>query len=141
MRISSLGNVDTRGSNTVYPRQTTKYLLTAIGINGYSISRSINITVTQAVVSSTSNNTNSTNNTTKNTVTNNSTNTTKNVTESSDNQTSALASNALFGSNGFLPSSLFGWLFFAVLILLAVVLWRKLYVSDEDKHHSTLKHA
>ena len=51
-----------------------------------------------------------------------------------------LAAGAIFGSNAFMPSSLLQWIFFAIFILLAVVLWRKLYVSDADKA-VPLKHS
>jgi hypothetical protein len=95
------------------------------------------------------------NNTTKNTTiskTKNVTNTTavnKNTIENDSKETNAnaddqnvkdLAAGAIFGSNAFMPSSLLQWIFFTILILLAVILWRKLYVSDEDKH-TPLKHA
>ena len=57
-----------------------------------------------------------------------------------DQNVKELVAGAIFGSNAFMPSSLLQWIFFAILILLAVILWRKLYVSDEDKH-TPLKHA
>ena len=52
---------------------------------------------------------------------------------------SNLAANAIFGSNGFLPSGLIQWLFVAIFILLAVILVRKLY--GVHKYNATpLKH-
>ena len=52
-----------------------------------------------------------------------------------------LAAGAIFGSNGFLPSSIFQWIFFFIMVLLAIILWRKLYVSDEERRNTPLKHA
>ena len=53
----------------------------------------------------------------------------------------SLAAGAIFGSNGFLPSSIFQWIFFFIMVLLAVILWRKLYISDEERRAKPLKHA
>jgi len=55
-------------------------------------------------------------------------------------QTKQLAANAIFGTNAFMPSSLLQWIFFFILILLGVILWRKLYVTEEEKN-VPLKHA
>ena len=55
----------------------------------------------------------------------------------SDNKN--LTGNALFGST-FLPTTFFGWILLAILILLAVLLWRKLYVTEKD-HAAPLKHV
>lgn len=53
---------------------------------------------------------------------------------------SALASNAIFGSNGFMPSGLVQWLLFAIFILLIIIIVRKVFFAD--KYHQTpLKHA
>jgi hypothetical protein len=87
--------------------------------------------------SSTSNNTSRTDNT--NSSVNNTTTETKNQT-TNEKSVSDLAAGAIFGTNAFLPSSLLQWFFFAILVLLGVILWRKLYVSDEDKK-TPLKHA
>ena len=53
---------------------------------------------------------------------------------------SNLAGNALWGTNGFMPNSLIQWIIFFIFILLAVILWRKIYVNDKEKH-TPLKHA
>ena len=56
-------------------------------------------------------------------------------------QANDAAANAIFGTNGFLPSGLIQWIFFAILILLIVILVRKL-MGAEDKYHSEpMKHA
>ena len=57
----------------------------------------------------------------------------------SDTNNQNLSANALFGANGFMPSNLIQWLVFGILILLAVVLWRKVYVTEKDKS-KPLKH-
>jgi hypothetical protein len=108
---------------------------------GGGLSNGSNFTVRNTVVYSTT----TTNNPTR-TIDRTNTNTTVNNT-STDNQNqptepsnSSLAAGAIFGSNAFFPSSIFQWIFFAILILLAVILWRKLYVSDNDKN-TPLKHA
>jgi hypothetical protein len=64
------------------------------------------------------------------------------TTTKSDNgtQVKELAAGAIFGYNGFMPSSLLQWLFFFIFILLVVVLWRKLYVSESERS-TPLKHA
>lgn len=53
---------------------------------------------------------------------------------------SDLAAGAIFGADGFFPNSFMGWLLLSILILLGVVLWRKLYLNDKEKH-APLKHA
>ena len=55
-------------------------------------------------------------------------------------QVGQLVGGALFGYNSFMPSSLIQWIFFFILILLGVILWRRLYVSEEKKN-LPLKHA
>lgn len=64
-------------------------------------------------------------------------------TSSAETNTSAnsnLVANALWGSGGFLPSSLFQWILFAVLIMLAVILVRKIYGGAEKYHAIPMKH-
>ncbi|MFA6076504.1 MAG: IPT/TIG domain-containing protein [Candidatus Paceibacterota bacterium] len=51
-----------------------------------------------------------------------------------------LASNAIFGSNGVHPSGLVQWIFFAILILVIVILVRKVYGMGEKYHTAPLKH-
>jgi hypothetical protein len=53
---------------------------------------------------------------------------------------SDLAGNALFGANGFLPHTLLSWLLFAILILVLMIIWRKVYVTKEQRE-APLKHA
>lgn len=53
---------------------------------------------------------------------------------------SLVASNAIFGSNSFLPSGIMQWILFAILILLIVIITRKIFVGDDEKNRP-LKHA
>lgn len=57
-----------------------------------------------------------------------------------DESESNLGAAAIFGADGFFPNSFMGWLLLSILILLGVVLWRKLYLNDKEKH-APLKHA
>ena len=111
---------------------------------GGGISNAVMFTAKDNTVYVTSN-TSKNQNTTVNSYTNKTTTTANNTSSSqksaNDTATSDLAANVIFGSNAFLPSSIFQWILFFILILLAIVLWRKLYVSDEERHHSTLKHS
>ncbi|OGI65386.1 hypothetical protein A2647_02640 [Candidatus Nomurabacteria bacterium RIFCSPHIGHO2_01_FULL_40_24b] len=55
---------------------------------------------------------------------------------------SDLAANAVFGSdNGFMPSGLIQWIFFAILILIVVILVRRVTGGEERYHKEPLKHA
>lgn len=54
-----------------------------------------------------------------------------------DNDKSSLAAGAIFGSDGFMPKNFIQWLLLAMMILLAVILWRKT-VNRKEK---ALKHA
>ncbi len=53
---------------------------------------------------------------------------------------SNLVASAIWGSGGFLPSSLFQWILFAVLIMLTVILVRKIYGGGEKYHAIPMKH-
>ena len=143
MNISNIGTVSVSGSQVVHPINTTTYTLTGYSSNGTSVYQTKTIRVASAILGNTtsSSTTKNTSNTSKTTTTSStSKNNTTNNQSGNENQTSDLAANALFGSGGFLPSSLFGWLFFAILVLIAVILWRKLYVSDRERQ-APLKHA
>ena len=53
----------------------------------------------------------------------------------------SLVASVIWGSNSFMPSGLVQWIFFAILILIIVILTRKIF-RGEDKYHSTpMKHA
>jgi len=53
----------------------------------------------------------------------------------------SLAANALFGSNGFMPSGLVQWIFFVLLILAIIFLWRYVHHSEEKYRSEPMKHA
>ena len=60
--------------------------------------------------------------------------------DSNNGSNSNLSGNALSGGNSFMPSSIVGWLMLFALILLSVMLFRKLWVTEADKS-TPLKHA
>lgn len=87
--------------------------------------------------------------TTRNTQNNQSNETSNNFTNfndtlSGDNQSdeniSNLASNAIFGANGPYPSGVIQWVFFAIMILLIVILVRKVFGGSARYHATPLKH-
>lgn len=53
---------------------------------------------------------------------------------------SNLASNAIFGSNGFLPSGLIQWILFAITILLIIILVRKIFSAKKNYEEIPMKH-
>ena len=53
---------------------------------------------------------------------------------------SALVSNAIFGSNSFLPTGITQWVLFAIIILIIVIIVRKLFGHSDRYHNSPLKH-
>lgn len=52
-----------------------------------------------------------------------------------------LAANALFGSNGFLPSGLIQWLIIAIIILVLMILARRAFGSKQNYDAAPMKHA
>lgn len=93
-----------------------------------------------STVSSSSTNSNNTKTTT--TETNTNSNQTANTTTDNSNINSAnnLASNAIFGSNSFLPSGLVQWILFAILILLIVILVRRIFGAKEEYKKQSMKY-
>ncbi|MFA5931778.1 MAG: hypothetical protein WC793_00130 [Candidatus Paceibacterota bacterium] len=94
--------------------------------------------------SNTSNSSATKSNTNKNTNTStskNTTNTTNSTTTNANSNYSNLASNAIFGSNSFMPSGLIQWILFAIIILLLVILVRKLFGAKKNYDESPMKHA
>jgi hypothetical protein len=84
-----------------------------------------------------------TTNTTTNTTVSKTTDTTKKVATGSDiNPTyGSLTANALFGSNSFMPTGLIQWIFFVLLILAIIFLWRYVHFSKEKYMSEPMKHA
>lgn len=76
----------------------------------------------------------------------NTTNTTNNcevpvtLATTNDSNNSNLSASAFLSGASFMPKTLLEWVFLWIFILLAIVLWRKLYVTDE-KRNAPLKHA
>jgi|GEM_PF-1161793 len=107
---------------------------------GGGMSNSVSFNVTNRKITNTSgtttSRTNKTSATTKTTSSNNSDTTTSTSTDNGN----SLSANALFASNGFVPANFLQWLFVLILILLIVFLWRKIYVTEEDRR-IPLKHA
>lgn len=96
------------------------------------------------VNSNTSNSSATKSNTNKNTNTStskNTTNTTNATTTDTNSNYSNLASNAIFGSNSFMPSGLVQWILFAIIVLLLVILVRKLFGARKSYDESPMKHA
>ncbi len=53
---------------------------------------------------------------------------------------SDIAANALYGSNSFMPTGIVQWIFFVILILAIIFLWRCVY-AEEKYMSEPLKHA
>ena len=70
-------------------------------------------------------------------------NTTSNATsnDTTNNSYSGLASNAIFGSNSFLPSGLVQWVLFGIIVLLIIILVRKIFGARENYDSTPMKHA
>lgn len=62
-------------------------------------------------------------------------------TENGTDNYSNLASNAIFGSDSFLPSGLIQWILFAILILLIVIVTRRIFGAKENYDEAPMKHA
>jgi len=58
-----------------------------------------------------------------------------------DENYSNLASNAIFGVNGFLPSGLIQWILLAIIVLLIVIFVRRIFGAKENYNESPMKHA
>ena len=52
-----------------------------------------------------------------------------------------LAANAIFGSNSFLPSGLTQWVFFAIIVLLIVILARRVFGGNARYQATPMKHS
>ena len=61
--------------------------------------------------------------------------------EESAEDSGNLATNAIFGSNGFMPSGLIQWILIAIFILLIVILVRRITGAENKYHSEPLKHA
>jgi hypothetical protein len=87
---------------------------------------------------------NTSNTSTSSTSTNSTNQSDANSTSSQDNNTenySSLAANTAFGSNSILPSGIVQWIFFAILVLVIVILTRKIFGADQRYYSTPMKHA
>ncbi len=115
-------------------------------VNG-RYSNSAYFTVNAPVTTTNTNNNNnySSSTTSYNDTNNNYSNTSETTTDTNTNTTdenySNLASNAVFGSNSFLPSGLIQWVIFAIIILLIVILVRKIFGAKQNYDEAPMKHA
>ena len=110
------------------------------GEPGGGFSNSASFAINGAVSTNTNNNTYSNNNY-SNTTSNNYTDTNYSNTQTTDKSYSNIASNAIWGSNSFLPSGLVQWVLFAIVILLIVILARKIFGAKESYNEAPMKHA
>ena len=53
----------------------------------------------------------------------------------------SLTSNAVYGSDNFLPTGLFQWILFIILILVIIFIWRRFFGNTLRYHSTPLKHA
>ena len=66
----------------------------------------------------------------------------KEIAESDNNESlGSLTANALYGSNSFMPSGLAQWIFFVILIIVIISLWRYIHRSEEKYMATPIKHA
>ena len=56
------------------------------------------------------------------------------------NTGNALAANAVFGSNGFLPSGIIQWILLAMAILIIIILGRTVFGAKDNYHSTPMKH-
>lgn len=126
--------------NDTYLFQTNSgfYITVFNGAPNGGYSNAVFFTVNKPVVSSA---------TTTNTQNNNSNNTSTNFTDAPNVENSSdaksdnnLAANAIFGSNSFTPSGLIQWIFFAIIVLLIVILVRKIFGGKEKYLAIPMKH-
>lgn len=62
------------------------------------------------------------------------------VAKATSEEESKLAASAIFGTNSLIPSGLIQWILFAILILLATILVRRIYGGNEKYNAVPLKH-
>lgn len=124
------------GNDTLKYHSNGGFFITVFnGAPGGGYSNAVSFTINKNLASQTAT-TNTVNDTSSN-FTN--TTQTENGTDANSNYGS-LASNAIFGSNSFMPSSLIQWIFFAIIVLLIVILVRKVYGADKKYHATPMKH-
>ena len=88
-----------------------------------------------------SNNPNTNTSNTSTSTSKNTSSTTKNTNTNPTKEVSDLSANAIYGTNGWLPSGLIQWIILAILILIVVILVRKVTGAEDKYHKEPLKHA
>lgn len=123
--------------NTADLSTTGNYLITVYNqLPGGGLSNGIYFTVAKTLIPNTSG-TSSKPKTTAAATTSGASNNTTGTTGTDNNN--GLSANALFGSNGFMPSNIFQWLLIFILVLLIVMITRKM--TKEKEQNKPLKHA
>jgi len=112
-------------NNTVYNKTNVANSTTTVS-SSKTNTTSKNVTASKNVKSTTAEKTNDTSSSNKNV-------------DASKDGGNGLAANALFGSNGFMPTNIFQWFLLFILILLVVMISRKMF--KENKVEQPLKHA
>lgn len=64
-----------------------------------------------------------------------------NFADTSGESAAALTSNAIFGSDSFLPTGILQWILFIILVLAIIFIWRRFFGSTAKYHATPLKHA
>ena len=141
-------------SNDTYRTDGGFYITVFDGSTGGRFSNSAYFTVnyvapvntsgsTNTVNSNTHNSSANTNNSNTSNSTNNNTSTNSNTgsTSNSNYDTSNLASNAIFGTGGFMPSGLISWILLAIIILIIIILVRRAFGGKQNYDEAPMKHA
>jgi hypothetical protein len=109
--------------------------------NNYNNSNSNSSSSSNSTNSNNSNTTSANNNSSSSANTNSGGQTDSSQTGSTtSNSASDLASNAIFGSNSFLPSGLVQWILFGILILLVIILIRRIFGAKEAYEELPMKY-
>lgn len=122
---TNTGNTNNNVSNNSYGNTNT---------NGNANTNGNTNNTNSSVSKNTKNNSNSSTST-------NSNQTKTNTTTDANSNYSNLASNAIFGSNGFMPTGLIQWILFAIIVLLLIILVRKLFGGKKNYDEAPMKHA
>jgi len=136
----------------IYPSDVynqNKFFLTVFnGEPGGGYSNALTFTIKNNTTIATTNktiNNNTTdilNNNNTDTINTNTTETNNTVSTNNKNETyGSLTANALVGSNSFMPNGLAQWIFFLVLIVAIIFLWRYVHRSEEVYMSEPMKHA
>jgi len=126
--------------NDIYNQD--KFFLTVFnGEPGGGYSNASIFTIKNNTAITTTNNTDTINNNT-NTINTNTTETNNTVsTNNTKENFNGLTANALLGSNSFMPNGLAQWIFFVIMVIAIIFLWRYVHRSEEVYMSEPMKHA